>query len=59
MEFFSADDDSKVRGARRDRLFMNEANNFNFDTYTALSVRTNDQVTMDWNPTHKFGSTKN
>ena len=33
IEFFSADQSSKVRGPRRQRLFINEANNIPFDTF--------------------------
>lgn len=54
IEFFGADDDSKLRGARRDRLYMNEANNMTFHIYTELSSRTKGAVTLDWNPTNKF-----
>ena len=32
IEFFSTDNGDKLRGARRDRLFMNEANNTTLDT---------------------------
>jgi phage terminase large subunit len=54
IEFFSADDGSKLRGGRRDRLYMNEANNLTFNAYTELAVRTKGSVIMDWNPTHPF-----
>ena len=54
MEFFGADDHSKQRGARRDRLYMNEANNMTFQTYTELASRTKQSVTLDWNPTNSF-----
>lgn len=54
IEFFGADDDSKLRGARRDRLYMNEANNMTFHVYTELSSRTKGDVILDWNPTSKF-----
>lgn len=54
IEFFSADDDSKLRGARRDRLVLNEANRMKFKVYTELASRTKQHVTMDWNPTEKF-----
>ena len=30
IEFFSADNDAKLRGARRDILYMNECNNMTF-----------------------------
>lgn len=54
IEFFSADDFSKLRGARRDDLYMNECNNVDFETYNELAVRTKHDVYLDWNPTHPF-----
>lgn len=54
IEFFSADDDSKLRGARRDLLYINEANNVSFEAYQELSVRTKQDVYLDWNPTKEF-----
>lgn len=54
IEFFSADQPEKLRGARRDILFINEANNINYESYTELEVRTKQFVFLDWNPTHEF-----
>lgn len=54
LEFFSADQPSKVRGPRRDRLFMNECNNIPFEAFDQLEVRTKDEVWLDWNPTNEF-----
>lgn len=54
IEFFSADNDSKLRGARRDYLYMNEANNMTFHAYTELASRTKCAVYLDWNPTSEF-----
>jgi len=54
IEFFSADDDSKLRGARRDVLYINEANNVAFESYQELKVRTKEDVYLDWNPTAEF-----
>ena len=54
IEFFSADDDSKLRGARRDVLYMNEANNMTFHAYTELVSRTKQFTYLDWNPTNEF-----
>lgn len=54
IEFFSADNDAKLRGARRDWLYMNEANNMNFYSYTELASRTKKGVYLDWNPTNPF-----
>lgn len=53
-EFFSADDATKVRGPRRDRLFINECNNISFDTFDQLELRTNEFVYLDWNPVEDF-----
>jgi phage terminase large subunit len=54
IEFFSADTDSKLRGARRDRLYINEANNVSFHAYTELAMRTKESIFLDWNPTNSF-----
>jgi phage terminase large subunit len=54
IEFFSADQSGKVRGPRRDRLFMNEANNMPADTFDQLEVRTKEFIFLDWNPTNEF-----
>ena len=54
IEFFSADNDAKLRGARRDYLYMNEANNMTFHAYTELASRTKKGVYLDWNPVNEF-----
>lgn len=54
IEFFSADQPSKVRGPRRDRLFINEANNIPYEAFDQLEVRTKDVIYLDWNPTVEF-----
>ncbi len=54
IEFFSVDQSEKVRGARRERLFINEANNISFSAFEELEVRTKDFVYLDWNPTNEF-----
>jgi len=54
IEFFSADQPDKVRGPRRDRLFINEANNIPFETFNQLEVRTRQYIYLDWNPTTEF-----
>lgn len=54
IEFFSSDNADKLRGARRDRLFINEANNVSFDAFQQLEVRTKEFVFLDWNPTTEF-----
>jgi phage terminase large subunit len=54
FDFFSADDSSKLRGARRDILYMNECNNMTFDAYNELSIRTKKHVYLDFNPVNEF-----
>jgi len=54
IEFFSADQPDKVRGPRRDRLFINEANNVPYETFDQLEVRTTDFIFIDWNPVSEF-----
>ena len=54
IEFFSVDQPSKVRGPRRDRLFINEANNVPLETFEQLEIRTKDFIFLDWNPTNEF-----
>jgi len=54
IEFFSADQPSKVRGPRRERLFINEANNVDYEAFDQLEVRTKEFIFLDWNPTNEF-----
>jgi phage terminase large subunit len=54
IEFFSADQGDKLRGARRDVLFVNEANNISWDAYHQLSIRTRRFIYIDYNPTAAF-----
>lgn len=54
IEFFSADQPDKLRGSRRDRLFLNECNNVHFDAFEQLEVRTKEFVYLDWNPSNSF-----
>ncbi len=54
IEFFGVEDSTKVRGARRDRLFINECNNISFASFEELEVRTKEFVFLDWNPVNEF-----
>lgn len=54
IEFFSADNNLKVRGPGRDVLFFNEANLTSFDTFTQLTLRTRKAVFIDFNPADEF-----
>lgn len=54
LEFFSADQPDKLRGARRDILFLNEANNISYNAYRELDIRTRKATFADWNPVSEF-----
>lgn len=54
IEFFSADSPDKVRGPRRDILFLNECNNIPYEAYTQLAIRSNKDIYLDYNPVAEF-----
>jgi phage terminase large subunit len=54
IEFFSADQEARLRGARRQVLYVNEANNIDFDSYYQLAIRTSETIYIDFNPTAEF-----
>lgn len=54
IEFFSSDNNLKVRGPGRDILFFNEANLTDFDTFTQLMLRTRKAIFIDFNPADEF-----
>lgn len=53
IEFYSADSEDAL-GARRDRLFINEANRITKDAFDQLEIRTEQRITLDFNPSKKF-----
>lgn len=54
IEFFSADQQDKVRGPRRHILYVNECNNLPFETYHQLAIRTSLHIWLDFNPAAEF-----
>jgi len=54
IEFFSADDPRKLRGGRRDILFLNEVNNIRKESFDELDVRTRIFTIVDFNPVSDF-----
>ena len=54
IEFFPADEPSKMRGGRRDILFINECNNVSYDAFKELDIRTRLFTFLDWNPVSEF-----
>lgn len=53
IEFYSVDT-MGAHGARRDLLYVNEANRISWDTFSALEVRTREKVLIDFNPVNEF-----
>jgi phage terminase large subunit len=54
FEFISLDQPQKKRGARRDFLFCNEANELTWEDFFQLLVRTTDRIWIDYNPSDSF-----
>lgn len=50
FEFFSLDNEHKVRGSKRNRLFVNEATDVDYDSWVQLALRTTGQKIIDYNP---------
>lgn len=54
LEFVSADHPAKLRGGRREILFVNEANNIARDSFREADMRTRLFTIADWNPVSEF-----
>lgn len=54
IEFFSADSPDKLKGARRNILYINECNNVSYEAYQQLSIRTSGDIYLDYNPDRTF-----
>jgi len=54
IEFVSLDQPQKKRGARRDYLFCNEANELTWEDFFQLLVRTTGKIYIDYNPSDDF-----
>lgn len=54
VEFFSADQEERVRGPRRDILFLPECYNLRYKTYQDLVIRTRRTIFTDYNPIGRF-----
>lgn len=50
VEFFSIDDEQKVRGRKRDIGWCNEANELWFEDFQQLNMRTESKLIFDYNP---------
>lgn len=50
VEFFSVDDEQKIRGRKRDIGWCNEANELWFEDFQQLNMRTETKMIFDYNP---------
>ncbi len=54
IEFISLDQPTKVRGRKRDLLYINEANELYWEDWQQLVFRTKDKIIIDYNPSDEF-----
>ncbi len=54
IEFISVDQPQKIRGRKRDYLWLNEANEFTYEDYQQLILRTTGKVYLDYNPSDPY-----
>lgn len=54
VEFISLDQPQKIRGRKRNLLFINEANELYFEDWQQLIFRTDGKVILDYNPSETF-----
>jgi phage terminase large subunit len=54
FRFFSVDQETKIRGSKRSFLFLNEANEFKYEDFKQLNMRTTKMTIIDFNPSDEF-----
>ena len=54
VEFISLDQPQKIRGRKRDLLFINEANELYFEDWQQLIFRTQERIVIDFNPSDEY-----
>ena len=54
VEFYSLDDEQKIRSRKRNHLHLVEANEVDFETFTQLALRTTGKIYLDFNPDDPF-----
>ena len=54
IEFISVDQPQKIRGRKRDYLWLNEANEFNYEDWAQLILRTTEKIYLDYNPSDPY-----
>ena len=50
IEFISLDQPAKIRGRKRNLLFINEANEIDWESWQQLIFRTEGKIVIDYNP---------
>ena len=54
IEFISIDMSQKIRGRKRNVLWLNEANEFTQEDWIQLSLRTTENIYLDFNPSDPY-----
>ena len=54
IEFISVDQPQKIRGRKRNVLWLNEANEFSFEDWIQLTLRTTENIYLDFNPSDPY-----
>lgn len=54
IEFISVDQPQKIRGRKREFLFINEANELEYEDWQQLIFRTTEKIVLDYNPSDEY-----
>ncbi len=54
VEFISIDQPTRIRGRKRDVLFINECNELDWESWQQLIFRTSEKIIIDYNPADEF-----
>jgi phage terminase large subunit len=54
IEFISVDQPQKIRGRKRNVVFINESNELSYEDFFQLNVRTTHKIIIDYNPSDEF-----
>jgi phage terminase large subunit len=55
IEFVGLQESRRVRGRKRDDLFLNEANESDLESFRQLALRTRNRIIIDYNPSETHG----
>lgn len=54
VEFVSVDQPHKIRGRKRQYLFMNECTEMSYEAWVQLTMRTEGKIVVDYNPSDEY-----